>query len=455
METASAQPDIDVKPVRPGFLSYLRQKELTVFPTGALRWWLMALIVWAWTIEQFEAQRLAPVLVYVFDEFDISMAQWGVVPAAAGVMYAIGSIVLSRLADRFGRRPLLIWPVVVYLGVVVIGALAPSFEVLAAVTIVGAFTVAGMSPAVHAASRDLTPNMGRAFAYSWVALSYTAGALLSTAIAARTIPLWPGWRPQFWIGAIFALFTAVGLAIFYRDLAPSVRQQLAARPEQPGAPVPQGPSDPKARASYLDGSIVYRSGRLWLLSVTLVFWSLAYGTIAGYVPTYLKQYFQRTPANAAEITSYFWLTFTISILLAGWLSDRMNVRKTLTAFGGVATGLCLFAIARLPADSTTPLLILMWCLTGSVAGFIHPTWAAAFSETAERVSPHGVARAFGMVGALIPATGLILNLGLPRVVETHGWPAWLSVAGAACMCCALLTCFARGPWWLTKTTSTA
>jgi hypothetical protein len=107
----------------------------------------------------------------------------------------------------------------------------------------------------------------------------------------------------------------------------------------------------------------------------------------------------------------------------------------------------------LPADTSTPVLVLMWCLTGSVAGFIHPTWAAAFSETAERVSPYGVARAFGMVGALIPVTGLILNLGLPRVVEVHGWPAWLSVAGAACMCCALLTCFARGPWWFAKSAS--
>lgn len=434
-----------------GFLSYLRDKEINVYPTGALRWWLMALIVWAWTIEQFEAQRIGPVLVYVLRDFGVSMTEFGQVAALAGVAYGLGALVLSRLSDRFGRRPLLIYPILFYFVITIVGALAPSFHVLSSVVIMGAFTVAGMSPAVHAASRDITPQMGRAFAYSWVSLAFTAGALLSTFVAARTLVIWPGWRPQFWIGAGFALVTAIGLAVFYRDLSRAVRGQIvrdhAAPQDNAAVPVAETVQRP---ASYYDGSIVYRSPRLWLLGATLIFWSLAYVTVTAYVPAYLAQYFQVEPARAADITSFFWLTFTGSVLVSGWLSDRTRVRKTVTAFGGVATGTCFFVSANLPADTSYATLATIWSLTGCCAGFIYPAWCAAYSETAEQISPLGVARAFGIAGTLAPITAIALNLGLPRVVAGYGWPAWMTVAGASCLCCATLVCFAHGPWWISR-----
>jgi len=279
MDALSAEPTVAVatQPKRRLF-AYLKEKEVNVYPTGALRWWLMAIIVWAWTIEQFEAQRTGPVLVYVMDEFDITMTQYGQVAAVGGLAYGLGSILLSRLGDRFGRRPLLIWPIVFYLGLTIAGALAPSFLVLGSVIVMGQFTVAGMSPAVHAASRDITPQMGRAFAYSWVSLAFTAGALLSTVVAAHSLAIWPGWRPQFWIGAAFASVTVLMLAIFYRDLSREVRGRIVqARADTPGAK-PQADLPADQPSGYYDGSIVYRSARLWTLGATLIFWAIALWT---------------------------------------------------------------------------------------------------------------------------------------------------------------------------------
>ncbi|HEX2464253.1 MAG TPA: hypothetical protein VHR17_06465, partial [Thermoanaerobaculia bacterium] len=57
---------------RPSFFSYLKKREIDVYPAGALRWWLLALVVLAWTIEQFENLKMGPVLVYMLDEFDVS-----------------------------------------------------------------------------------------------------------------------------------------------------------------------------------------------------------------------------------------------------------------------------------------------------------------------------------------------------------------------------------------------
>jgi len=177
-----------------------------------------------------------------------------------------------------------------------------------------------------------------------------------------------------------------------------------------------------------------------------VFWALTYVTVSGYVPTFLAQHHGLNPATAAGVTSYFWIVFTMSVFLSGWLSDRLKVRKTITAFGGLSTGSCFIIGANLPADANQSTLILVWSLTGFFAGFIYPAWCAIYSETAESISPHGVGRAFGITATLSPISGLFLNLGLPQVVAIWGWSTWMMVAGLCCFCVAALVGVGQGPW---------
>jgi OPA family glycerol-3-phosphate transporter-like MFS transporter len=416
------------------------------FPSGPLRAWLLGLIVLGWAVEQYEGLKTGPVLVTLLGEFDKTLVQWGYVAAAAGIVYSSGAALLSRAADRFGRRPLLIYPVLGYAAISLLGALAPSFAVLAALEMAGSFMVAGMNPAVHAASRDLTPQLGRAMVYSWVSLAFTVGALLATKVAAFTLPIWPSWRSQYWIAAGPGLVTALVLFVFYRDLSPRVRGQVLQRAADASAA--------SAAAEHVDpygaGRAIYRSPRLWILSGTIVFWSLTYTTVSGYVPAFLAQHHQLAPARAADVTSYFWLVFTGSVFLSGWISDRLRLRKPVVAFGGLTTGACFWIGASLPVGTSEAALIATWSLTGFFTGFIYPAWCALYSETAEAISPHGVARAFGITATLGPIAGLVLNLGLPRVVQQFGWPVWMMIAGSCCLGVMALVGFGAGPWWRSR-----
>jgi MFS family permease len=144
------------------------------------------------------------------------------------------------------------------------------------------------------------------------------------------------------------------------------------------------------------------------------------------------------------------LVFTVSVFVSGWISDRLQVRKTVTAVGGLTTGICYFVGAALPVGTPYWKLAVVWSLTGWCAGFIYPAWCALFSETAEQVTPFGVARAFGFVGLLYPVAGVTLNLGLPQVVARWGWPAWMQIAGVSCLMCAILVAFGHGPWWIKR-----
>ncbi len=433
---------------RASFWSYLRHKQIDYLPTGALRAWLLGLIVLGWAVEQYEGLKTGPVLVYILQDFDKTLVQWGYVAAAAGLVYSASAALLSRLADRLGRRPLMIYPVFGYTLISMLGALAPNFTTLACLAAAGSFMMAGMNPAVHAASRDLTPRMGRAMVYAWVSLAFTVGALLSTLIAAQTLPIWPGWRSQYWIATVLGGVTATVLFIFYRDLSATVRGQILVQQSdplsQPQAPAPN--TDTSATANYESGRAIYRSTRLWVLSFTIVFWSLTYVTVSSYVPTYLTQQYGLPPARAAGVTSWFWIVFTCSVFVSGWLSDRLQVRKTITALGGVTTGVCFLVGANLPVGTPDVVLMLLWSCTGFCAGFIYPAWCALYSETAESISPHGVSRAFGITATLSPIAGLFLNLGLPRVVQAWGWPTWMMIAGCCCFGVSALVAAGKGPW---------
>ena len=184
--------------------------------------------------------------------------------------------------------------------------------------------------------------MGRAMVYAWVSLAFTIGALMSTLVAAQTLPIWPGWRSQYWIAAGFAGITALIIFLFFRDLSVRVRGQIQKARETAMTEVAEQSTVEEA---YDDGRLVYRSFRLWLLSFVIVFWALTYVTVSAYVPTFLVQHHGLDPAHAAGITSFFWIVFTISVFVSGWLSDKLRVRKTVTAFGGVTTGLCFISVS--------------------------------------------------------------------------------------------------------------
>ena len=429
-----------------GFWSYLRQRELDFFPTGALRWWLLGLIIFAWAIEQFERLKIGPVLVYMFDDFGVSLREWGYVGAVAAVTQVGGALLFSQLADRYGRRAIILWPVVAYLGIAVGSALAPNFLTLAVLWVVGGTVVSGMSPAVNAALRDITPQMGRAMVYAWLSLAFTIGALLSTWVAARTIPVWPGWRPQFWIAGGFAAVTVAVLAVFYRDLSMRVRGHIVHDREDALAAAVSEAGFTDFAAAQRAGNLVYRDWRLWALSLAILFWSVAYFTVAMFVPTYFQQHFGIEAAQASDLTSYFWLVFTFSVFVSGWISDRLQVRKTVIAFGGVSTGLCFLWAASRPVGTSYVALALSWSITGWFAGFIYPAWCALVSECAEAISPFGVARAFGITGVLGVGSGLVFNLALPRVVEAWGWTAWIQICALCCFVIVALVACSKGPW---------
>ncbi|MHB1126185.1 MAG: MFS transporter [Bacillota bacterium] len=434
-----------------GFFSYLKEKELSFFPTGALRWWLLILLVLAWTVQQFEMYKMGPVLVYLLDEFQISLVTWGYVGVIGGAVYCGAAFLLAGLADKYGRRPMMILPLLFYIPIAIGVALSQSFAVMATIFILGGAVVAGMDPAVKAASRDITPQMGRAVVFAWVSLAYTVGALLSNWVASWSIPIWPGFRPQYYIAAAFSAVVVLLLIIFYRDLSMKVRGQVVKdQMDALGAAI-KAQGFANLEEAQKRGALVLRDWRIWAVSAAMIFWAIPYVSVGAFVPLYLTQFYEIDPTRAAVVTSWFWVIFTVSVFISGYISDKTQVRKTVTAFGGITTGIAFLLSAALPKGTSFGTLALAWSITGFFSGFIYPAWCAMISENAEEISPFGVARAFSINVFLGIFATAFINFGLPRVVASSGWPLWMGpISGISCFVIVLCVACGRGPWWKPK-----
>lgn len=425
---------------RPGevsFWSYLRHREIDFLPSARLRWWLVTLITLAWAAEQFERLRLSPVLVYFLDDFDLSLTQYGAMHLAGVVASGVGSVVLGSISDRHGRRPAIVWPMVLYVPILVGLATAPNVAVYITLFTLGAFLIMGMSAAVNAAIRDVMPRLGRAMAYAFVSLAWTLGAFATQGVAALTLPIWPGWRPQHWFGVAVAALITTLIYCCYRDLSPSVRTRATAS---------SAASPAASRELHPPGEAVYRHLHIWLVASVLLWWGITYGTFVGMLPTYLTQWHGIAPGRAATVSTLFFFVAGISGFVSAFWSDRTGLRKLVLSCGVTTVGVLTIAASFLPRDASYVTVLLVWLSISLFSGFLYPSWCALLAENAEDVTPLGVGRAFGLSGALTVGVGLVIALVLPQVVERLGWNVWMIVAGCCAISNVVWISFAKGPW---------
>lgn len=447
-ERQKVPPEVSERTKR--FWSYLSEKELDYFPSTKVRWFLLMVLIFAWTVEQFERAKMGPVLIFLLEDFNVQLSTWGNFTALGTVLGILAAYIASNLADRFGRKALIFWPITIYIFIAAGIAIAPNFSTVITLNIVGIIVASAMFPVVQAAVRDVSPRMGRAFAYSWLSLAFVLGALSSNWAGALIIPVWPGWRPQFWVAAGVALVTAVIVGVFYKNMSEKFRSKIISEETGQLKKATEAAGYANITEARQSGNLVYKDWRIWMLGLALMFWVVLYASIGAYMPLYFTEYFNMDPATAASSANVFWLVFMFSVFLSGWISDKLQVRKIVTVFGGITTGITFIVLALLPSTVPMTLLLVLWAVAGLFSGFIYPAWCALLSENAENISPFGVARAFGIAAILQGMIGVLMHMGLPVVVANWGWPMWILISGISCFLLAVCTSFGRGPWWTSR-----
>jgi MFS transporter, ACS family, hexuronate transporter len=159
----------------------------------------------------------------------------------------------------------------------------------------------------------------------------------------------------------------------------------------------------------------------------------------GPLSPFLKQAFDLSNAQIGGLTSATAVTYAPTLVLAGWLVDRIGVRRALI-IGSLVTGVFVGAVALAPSYGV---MLLLLALSGLGCGFIYPS---AVKAVMVWFPPQERATAIGVNQAAVNVSGMLGAVIMPALALSVGWQAgFLAAAAMAFAVCVLTAAVYRDP----------
>lgn len=179
-------------------------------------------------MDGFDLQAMGFTAPAVIQDWKIPGPSLAPVLSAALFGILVGSLFFSMLADRIGRRPVLIGSALIFSGFTLFTARVSGINELLVLRFLAGMGLGGIMPNVVALVSEYSPSNLRATLIMNVANGLTIGGALGGFVAAWMIPNF-GWRSVFVLGGLIPL--AVALTMLF--LLPESAQFLAVRGRRP------------------------------------------------------------------------------------------------------------------------------------------------------------------------------------------------------------------------------
>lgn len=187
-------------------------------PMVFFQWVVVAICTFLNALDGYDVLAMAFTANAVSEEFDLSGSELGVLLSAGLIGMAIGSLGLSPLADRYGRRPILILALVVNATGLFLSATASSTWELGLWRVVTGLGVGGILASAAVLTSEYSNRARRGMTVSIFTAGYGVGATLGGLAATQLITAF-GWRSVFLLGG---LLTLVAIALVVALLPESV-----------------------------------------------------------------------------------------------------------------------------------------------------------------------------------------------------------------------------------------
>ena len=338
--------------------------------------------------------------------------------ALAYLMRPVGAVVFGHIADRHGRRTMLLWSMALMSGAMLLTALLPTYAqigpaaawLLFALRCVMGFSVGGEYTGVIAYLLEGAHPQRRGLIASSAAAASEVGGLLAVAVAAVTVSLVPeaaltawGWRIPFLFGAVLA--ATVWLARSTMEESPDF-EQLRAENAIPARPLVDAVS--RQRGAILRAFAISSLG------------SVTYYVGIGYVPAFLAATTAMNESAALWLSTIAAVAVILVTPVVGLISDRIGRKPALLALAALSAVLPI-ALFTLMAGGSTAQALLGAVILALVAGGISAVGAVATGEQFDSAS-----RASGLGLGYTVATAIFGGLTpyvAQRLVNATGSPS--------------------------------
>jgi MFS family permease len=413
-------------------MSFSQARVLNQYPQGAHRWTLLLLTVLAVVLASYEFQ-LAPILSLLLPYLHMSKIGYGYFVSLAVLISAISAFFGGPLADRYGRVVIIdaclaAVTILVFANLLIVGI--KSFIVIRIVMGVVAGLMAGAGAALV---RDMSPRLSRALAFGLLTIGPVGSNYLANFIAGVTLPIYHSWQSQMWIMGFLGIGMYIPIILFLKDLSPELRMkiyqsEIAAIEAQGKLPtaahLPSSARD--AFASLL------KHFEPWLMVVPFTISLALYIAIQAFGPLMFTESFHYTPADAAAMCAYFWLGNMGALIITGFVSDRLQLRKPIAILGAIlASGLLVWWIPTFGEALPRNTMTIVATVLGCCLAILSVPWAAQYSEALEEISPALQATGWAFYG-LVTRAWIAISAPLMLTVAVHyGWASWMKFALAA------------------------
>lgn len=405
-------------------------------PVGGYQRWVLILLGLTVVLDGFDVQSIGYIAPAVVRDWGVPASALGPVFGAGLLGMLLGSLALSVLADRVGRRPVLIGTTAFFaLGMLATTRVA-SIEQLRALRFVTGFGLGGIMPNAMALAGEWSPRRRRVTLMMLVSCGFTGGAVLGGLIAAVLIPSW-GWRSVFAVGGIIP-FVIAGMMVF---VLPESLQFLAERGGRdgqidawlgralPGHRTVAGArySVSADRTAGVPVAELFRDGRArttTLLWITAFLDLLTLYSLSSWLPT-LAQGAGLSTREAVLLGTTLQLGGVAGTVVMGPLIDRAGFQRVLVpSLLAAGAAIACFGVTGLPPGLLFPIAAVAgFGAIGSTPGL--NALAATIYPTSLRSTGIGWSLGVGRVGGLVGPV-------LAGALLTTGWTSrglFAAVAG--------------------------
>ncbi|MEW5818683.1 MAG: sugar porter family MFS transporter [Cyanobacteriota bacterium] len=166
----------------------------------------------------FDTGVISGVLLFIREEWSLSPESQGIAVSSVLIGAMIGAIVSGKVADKFGRKTVIIWTAFIFFIGSVGTALAPDLEWLIFGRIIIGIAIGVASFAVPLYISEVSPTNVRGALVSMNQLAITIGIVVSYVVDAGFANVEHGWRYMFGVGVLPALILGIGM--FYMPKTP-------------------------------------------------------------------------------------------------------------------------------------------------------------------------------------------------------------------------------------------
>lgn len=420
------------------------QSFINAQPLSRYQWRIVLLCFLIVFLDGLDTAAMGFIAPALTQDWGIDRASLGPVMSAALIGMVFGALGSGPLADRFGRKIVLVVAVFLFGLFSLLSAFSSNIDQLLALRLLTGLGLGAAMPNATTLLSEYTPERLKSLLVTSMFCGFNLGMASGGFVSAKMIPAF-GWHSLLLLGGVLPLLLAVVLVVWLPESArylvvrnrgaDKVRQVLA-----PIAPaevavatdfsVPEQKTVQSRNVLKVVFAGTYSAGTL-LLWLTYFMGLVIVYLLTSWLPTLMRDS-GASMEQAAFIGALFQFGGVLSAVGVGWAMDRFNPHKVIGVFYLLAGVFAYFVGQSLGQVTLLATLVLLagMCINGAQSAM--PSLAARFYPTQGRATGVswmlGIGRFGAILGAWIGATLLGLGWNFEQVLTALVVPAAIATA---------------------------